>query len=95
LQVEFQNGSTATFAHREEPKMLLEWSDAAGEYVPTHLFNVVIEKQAAPKDGWQHLDSYILAQPLAGHMQPPPAAVLQAAAAVGGSPPAAAAARHP
>ena len=54
--------------------MLLEWSNSAGDYVPTHLFNVVIEKQMASKDGWQHLDSYILAQPLAGDMQPPTAA---------------------
>jgi hypothetical protein len=70
LNVAFKNGSTAVFAHREEPKVLLEWSDSAGDYVPTHLFNVVIEKQMAPKDGWQHLESYILAQPLAGDMQP-------------------------
>ena len=27
--------------------------------------------QRAPRDGWQHLESYILAQPLAGDMQPP------------------------
>merc|ERR1712048_365242 len=70
LEVAFENGSTATFSHREEPKLLFEWSDAAGDYVPTHLFNVVIEKQWAPEKGWQHLESYILAQPLAGDMQP-------------------------
>ena len=70
LGVHFDNGTTSTFSHREEPKMLLEWSDAVGDYVPTHLFNVVVEKQAAPRDGWQHLESYIFAQALAGDMQP-------------------------
>lgn len=69
--IAFANGSNITFSHREEPKMLLEWSDEANDYVPTHLFNVVVEQQTAPKDGWAHLESYIFAQPLAGHMQPP------------------------
>ena len=71
LHVAFDNGTTAVFSHREEPKMLLEWSDTAGNYVPTHLFNVVMQNQEAPKAGWQTLESYILAQPLAGDMQPP------------------------
>ena len=56
LDVAFANGTAARFSHREEPKMLLEWSEAAGDYVPTHLFNVVVEKQKAPADGWAHLE---------------------------------------
>ena len=56
LDVAFANGTAARFSHREEPKMLLEWSEAAGDYVPTHLFNVVVEKQEAPADGWAHLE---------------------------------------
>ena len=64
LGVEFANGTAARFSHREEPKMLLEWSEATGDYVPTHLFNVVVEQQKAPADGWAHLESYVFAQPL-------------------------------
>lgn len=67
----FSNGTAARFAHREEPKLLTRWSDSVGGYVPSHLFNVVIEQQKAPPNGWAHLESYILAQPLAGDMQPP------------------------
>jgi hypothetical protein len=70
LHVLFDNGTTGVFSHREEPKMLLEWSDAANDYIPTHLFNVVVENQTAPPAGWAHLESYILAQPLAVGMQP-------------------------
>lgn len=63
--ITFDNGTTGHFSHREEPKLLLEWSDALNDFAPTYLFNVVVEDQVAPSDGWAHLESYIWAQPLA------------------------------
>ena len=62
--VRFDNSTDVAFSHREEPKMLLEWSDAAGDYVPTYLFNVVVENQVAPSNGWAHLESYIFVSSL-------------------------------
>ena len=62
--VRFDNSTDVAFSHREEPKMLLEWSDAAGDYVPTYLFNVVVENQMAPSNGWAHLESYIFVSSL-------------------------------
>eukprot|EP01046_Picozoa_sp_COSAG06_P006480 COSAG06_NODE_305_length_17809_cov_6.221796_17_plen_189_part_00 len=51
------------FAHREEPKLLWSWSEARGEYVPSHLFNVV-EAGGPTTLNWKHADSWIHAQPL-------------------------------
>jgi len=54
-------GAAVTFSHREEPKMLLEWSEPEQGWVPTHLFNVVIDAQIPH---WKLDVSYIHAQPI-------------------------------
>ena len=61
LAAPFTNGSTHTFSHREEPKLLFEWSDDAKDYVATHLFNVVIDAQIPH---WKLDVSYVHGQPL-------------------------------
>lgn len=68
LAVETDEAGSKTFSHREEPKLLWEWDENARDYVPTHLFNVVIDAQVPH---WKFDESYIHAQPLAVHRRNP------------------------
>ena len=55
------------FSHREEPKLLWSWSEHAQDWVPSHLFNVVMAGGPTATN-WKSMDSWVHAQPL---RQPP------------------------
>ena len=62
----WSNGSTSVLSHREEPKLLHEFDEEAGMYVPTHLFNAAVlgGRVLAPEGGWKLMNSWVHAQPL-------------------------------